>query len=91
MVGGIIGQIWNLVDPTLMERFADTMIGAFEMNDQIPESQKDEIITSMEESFEDQSSMGGVLKGIAINAGVLGFVNLLSGMIGAKIFASEEE
>ncbi|HBZ39609.1 MAG TPA: hypothetical protein DEO59_14470 [Balneola sp.] len=61
------------------------------MNDQIPESQKDEIITSMEESFEDQSSMGGVLKGIAINAGVLGFVNLLSGMIGAKIFASEEE
>ena len=91
VVGGIIGQIWNLVDPTLMERFADTMIGAFEMNDQIPESQKDEIITSMEESFEDQSSMGGVLKGIAINAGVLGFVNLLSGMIGAKIFASEEE
>ncbi|MFY0698412.1 MAG: DUF4199 family protein [Balneola sp.] len=91
VVGGIIGQIWGLVDPSLMERFADTMIGAFEMNDQIPEAQKDEIITSMEEGFEDQSSMGGILKGIAINAGVLGFVNLLSGMVGAKIFASEEE
>jgi hypothetical protein len=74
-----------------MERFADTMIGAFEMNDQIPESQKDEIITNMEQGFEEQSSLGGILKGVAINAGVLGFVNLLSGMVGAKIFASEEE
>lgn len=91
VVGGILGQIWNFIDPTLMERFADTMIGAFEMNDQIPDSQKDEIITNMEQSFEEQNSVGGVLKGIAINAGVLGFVNLLSGMIGAKIFASEEE
>jgi len=91
VVGGILGQVWNLIDPTLPERFADTMIGAFEMNDQIPESQKDEIIMGMEESFENQNSMGGILKAVAINAGVLGFVNLLSGMIGAKIFASEEE
>ena len=91
VIGGIIGQVWNIVDPTLMERFADTMIGAFEMNDQISESQKDEIINNMEEGFAEQSSLGGILKGIAIQAGLLGFVNLLSGMIGAKIFASEEE
>lgn len=91
VIGGVLGQVWNLFDPTLSERFADTMIGAFEMNDQIPESQKDEIIMGMEESFENQNSMGGILQAIAINAGVLGFVNLLSGMIGAKIFASEEE
>jgi hypothetical protein len=45
----------------------------------------------MEQGFEEQSSLGGILKGVAINAGVLGFVNLLSGMVGAKIFASEEE
>ncbi|MEO9884836.1 MAG: DUF4199 family protein [Balneola sp.] len=91
LIAGVLGQIWNFVDPTLTERFAETMIGAFEMNDQIPDAQKDEIIMSMEQGFEDQNSIGGILKGIAINAGVLGFVNLLSGMIGAKIFASEEE
>lgn len=90
VIGGVLGQIWSFVDPTLMERFADTMIGAFEMNDQIPEASKDEMITSMQESFDQQNSIGGILKGIAINAGVLGFVNLLSGMIGAKVFASEE-
>jgi len=91
LIAGVLGQIWNFVDPTLTERFAETMIGAFEMNDQIPDAQKDEIIMSMEQGFEDQNSIGGILKGIAINAGVLGFVNLLSGMIGAKIFVSEEE
>ena len=90
LIGGVLGQIWNLVDPTLTDRFAQTMISAFEMNDQIPDSQKNDIIMDMEASFADQNNLGGILKGIAINAGVLGFINLISGMIGAKIFASEE-
>jgi len=91
IIGGILGQVWGLVDPTLLERFGDTMVGAIDMNEQIPDGQKDQIISDMQQGFEDQQSIGGIIKGIAINSGVLGFVNLLSGMIGAKIFASEEE
>ncbi len=91
IIGGVLGLIWDLVDPTLLDRFAETMVGAIEMNEQIPDSQKDQIITDMEQNFADQQSAGGMVKSIAIQCGILGFVNLLSGMIGAKIFASEEE
>ncbi len=87
----IIGQIWNLVDPGLMDRFGETIIAAFEQAGNIPEAQKEESIASMMENFEKQKTLGGILQGLAINMGVLGIVNLISGMIGAKIFASEEE
>lgn len=85
----VITQLWYLVDPTLPERFSQAMISVFEQME-MPAAQKEETLSQMQAQFESQQSFGAILQGLAINAGILGFVNVISGMIGAKIFASED-
>lgn len=85
----IISQLWMLIDPALMENFYDNMIYSMEQIG-MPQAQLNDTIDNMQQTREQQQSIGGIALGLLINAVVLGIVNAITGMIGAKIFASEE-
>lgn len=91
IIVSIVGYIIYLFDPTLPERVTDVLIQTFETMEGMTDAQREQSIIGLEEGLEEGQSIVGVLKQTALMALILGFVNLLSGMIGAKIFASEEE
>ncbi len=86
VVAVILGQIWNFIDPSFQQAIIDWNIQNFEAMQQMPAEAKEEAIASMEDA--------NSLKNIGIQAIVtfisLGIVNVISGLIGAKVFASEE-
>ena len=86
----LLSQLWQFIDPALMENFSNNLIEAMGSAN-MPEAQYNETVDKMRADFANQQTLVGVLKGGAINAAVLGIVNAISGMIGAKIFASPEE
>lgn len=81
----IIGQIWNLIDPSYQQALVDWNIQNFEAM-QMPAEAKEQAIAGMENP--------NSLKNIGLQALItfvgLGIVNVISGLIGAKVFASEE-
>lgn len=81
----IFGQLWNLIDPSYTQAVMDWNIQNAEAM-QVPEEAKQQMIDGMA----DPNSLKGILWGaLSIFIGV-GIVNVISGMIGAKVFASEE-
>lgn len=78
-------QIWNIIDPGYQQAFIDWNIENFEAM-QMPEEAKQQAIESMENP--------NSLKNIGIQAvttfASLGILNVISGLVGAKVFASEE-
>ena len=86
----LISQIWtNLIDPMLMENFANNMVSAIELIE-MPEAQREQSINDVMADFENQNSNGKIFKDLGISAVSLGIINAISGIIGAKVFASEE-
>lgn len=85
----IISQLWMMIDPSLMESFYQNMIFAMEQIG-MPQDQLNDAVANMEQTQAQQQTLGGMAIGVLINALVLGIVNAITGMIGAKIFASEE-
>lgn len=87
VVSAVFGQIWNLIDPDMTQKMIESTIANIEAMD-LPEQQKQQIIDSTAESMEGQYSLGSqLLWGIPM----FGILNLLTGMIGAKVFGKEEE
>jgi Na+/H+-dicarboxylate symporter len=81
----IISQIWNLIDPSYQQALVDWNIQNFEAM-QMPAEAKEQAIAGME----DPNSLKNIgLQALFIFIG-LGIVNVISGLIGAKVFASEE-
>lgn len=81
----ILGQIWNLIDPSYQQALIDWNIQNFEAM-QIPEDAKQQAI----ESMDDPNSPGNIAMQALFTFIGLGVLNVFSGLIGAKIFASEE-
>jgi len=85
-VSAIFGQIWDLIDPDMTQKMIDSTVANIEAMD-MPDQQKQQIIDSTVESMQSQYSLGSqLLWGIPI----FGVLNLLTGMIGAKVFGKEE-
>ena len=81
----LISQLWYLLDPGYQESLMQWSIQNLEAM-QMPAEAKEQAISGLENP--------NSLKNIAIGAGTmfigLGIVNIISGLIGAKVFASEE-
>lgn len=81
----ILGKIWNLVDPSYTQALMDWNIANMEaMN--MPDEARESAI----EGLGDPDSLKTVAFQSLILFISLGIINVISGMIGAKIFASEE-
>ncbi|MEQ9035854.1 MAG: DUF4199 domain-containing protein [Gracilimonas sp.] len=80
-----LSQLWNVIDPSYQEAILEWNIQNFEAM-QMPAEAKEQAIASME----NPNSMGN----IALFAGTtfvgMAILNVISGLIGAKVFASEE-
>lgn len=86
VVSVLLGQIWQVIDPDMTQKMIDSMIANMEAMD-MPEQQKQQMIDATVESVRSQQSIGTqLLWGIPI----YGVLNLLTGMIGAKVFGKEE-
>lgn len=84
VVSVILSELWsNFVDPDMMKNYADAMIANFEAMD-MPQSTLDD----MAESFEEGDSM---FRQLFLNIPLYGVLNLLTALIGVKIFADKPE
>ncbi|TYP91662.1 Protein of unknown function (DUF4199) [Fodinibius salinus] len=82
-------QLWSVIDPDYIPKLLEnltTMIG----NLNIPEAQKQMQIDSIAGQFQSSDSFGSVFVNLLIQAPIWGLLNLITGMIGAKIFGIDE-
>lgn len=86
IVSIVLNQAWQLIDPEMMQKMIDSTVANMEAMD-MPDDQKQQMIDATVESMESQNSIGTqLLWGIPMN----GILNLLTGMIGAKLFGKQE-
>jgi len=83
ILSAIFGEIWNFIDPDYAEKVVDATIANFEAMD-VPNAQKDAMIDSA--ASQQMSFLTQILWGIPMS----GILNLLTGMVGVKIFAKKE-
>ncbi|NGP89635.1 DUF4199 domain-containing protein [Fodinibius halophilus] len=86
----VLNQFWNVIDPTYTERLMDSMIANFEAMEGVPEGQKQQMVDSIASEFKNSNTLWGITKGFLMNTVILGIGNLITGMIGAKIFGKDE-
>jgi hypothetical protein len=83
----VYGEIWNFIDPEYTDKLVEATIANVEAMD-LPDAQRQTMVDSMASTVRQQSSfLSQVLWGIPIT----GILNLLSGMVGVKIFAKKED
>lgn len=88
IVSVLLNEVWvTLVDPEYTEKMIESSIAAIEMLD-LPESTKDDMIDAIEESMEQGASLG---RQLFIGVPVNGLLNLITALIGVKIFAEKKE
>lgn len=86
LVTVIFNQIWQFVDPDMTQKLIDSTIANFEASE-LPDAQKQQMIDSTVQSMRDQNSIGTQL---LYNLPMYGILNVLTGMIGAKLFGKKE-
>lgn len=87
VISAVLSQAWNVVDPDLTQKLIDSTVANMEAME-MPEANRQEMIDQTVESMRSSTTLGGqLLWGIPIS----GLLNLLTGMIGAKVFGREEE
>ncbi len=84
IVSVLLSEAWaTFIDPEMMRNYADSMIANFEAMD-MPQSTLDDIA----ESFDEGDSM---FRQLFINIPLYGVLNLITALIGVKIFADKPE
>lgn len=87
ILSALYSEIWSFIDPDYTEKLVEATIANIEAMD-MPDQQRDQMVDGMATSIREQSSLASqLLWGIPIT----GIINLLSGMVGVKIFAKKED
>lgn len=90
LVSTILGLLWNAIDPSYTDNLMEATIANIEAMD-LPESQQEDMIDSMAGQMQQMQTAGGVILALGMNALLYGILNLLTGMLGVKFFATENE
>lgn len=87
IVSVLLNQVWQVVDPDMTQKLIDSTIANMEAMD-IPDAQKQQAIDSTVQNMQGQKNIGTqLLWGLPMN----GVLNLITGVIGAKIFGKQED
>jgi hypothetical protein len=87
ILSGLYGEIWSFIDPEYTDKLVEATIANIEGMD-LPDAQRDQMVDTMASSVRDQNSLvSQLIWGIPIT----GIINLLSGMVGVKIFGKKED
>ncbi len=87
LVTVLLNQLWQVIDPDMTQKMIDSTIANFEAAD-LPDAQKQQMIDSTVQSMRNQNSIG---KQLLYNLPMYGILNVITGMIGAKVFGKQEE
>jgi uncharacterized membrane protein len=79
-------QFWQLIDPDMTQKAIDSMIANYEAAD-LPDAQKQQLIDSTVQSMRSQNNIGSQF---LFSLPLYGILNILTGMIGAKVFGKKE-
>lgn len=85
IVSVLLNELWTFIDPDMTQQIVDSTIANIEASD-LPEQQKQQMIDLTAGAREGESIGMQLLSGIPL----YGILNLITGMIGAKIFGQEE-
>lgn len=84
VVSVLLSEIWStLIDPEMMRNYAESMMANFEAMD-MPQSTLDDMVESIEEG-------DSMFRQLFLNIPLYGVLNLLTALIGVKIFADKPE
>ena len=87
LVSVVLNELWTFFDPAYTDKLVEAAIANVEAMD-IPESSREDMIDAMAESVRSSQSLAQqIFWGIPVT----GLLNLISGMIGAKIFGKQEK
>ena len=87
VVSFVLGYIWEIVDPSFTKGIIDSTMANMEAMQGITQDMLDQTQARMDQLL----TFSGRLKQSLWGLLMLGVVNAITGLIGAKIFASEEE
>ncbi|MGF1672004.1 MAG: DUF4199 domain-containing protein [Balneolaceae bacterium] len=82
----ILNELWTFIDPEFTEKLIESTVANYEAMD-LPEDTKNMLIDGTVEAMRDQNILWQILTSIPVT----GLLNLLTGMIGVKIFAKKED
>lgn len=86
ILSAVYSQVWNFIDPDYVSKLVEATIANVEAME-MPGAQKDAMIDTMASSVRQQNSFfTQILWGIPFS----GILNLLTAMVGVKIFAKKE-
>lgn len=86
VVNVLLNELWTVIDPDMTQQVVDSTIANLEASD-LPEQQKQQMIDITAGSREGESIGRQLLTGIPL----YGILNLITGIIGAKVFGQNEE
>lgn len=87
IISGLLSQFWNFIDPAYNEKIMESMIANFEASS-MDQNMKDQMIDQTVASMESSSSF---LRQLLVGIPFMGILNLLTGLLGVKLFAEKEE
>jgi len=91
IISSVLGQLWNLIDPNFKDQMMKSMIANVDAMSNIPEDARKTQIDAIAQQFRESGSITGILKQMAYGIPFYGVLNLLTGLIGVKLFAKEKE
>ncbi|MEX2456139.1 MAG: DUF4199 domain-containing protein [Balneolaceae bacterium] len=87
IISTVLNEVWHLIDPEFTQKMIDSSIASMEAMD-VPAETKDTMIDATVESMRSQQSIfSQILYGIPM----YGILNLITGLIGVKIFGKKED
>ncbi|MEX0994951.1 MAG: DUF4199 domain-containing protein, partial [Balneolaceae bacterium] len=82
----VLDGLWLYIDPDFTQKLLDSIIQNVEAMD-VPSDTRDQLVDQMAAGVRDQNILSQLLWGIPTT----GLLNLLTGMLGVKLFADKEE
>lgn len=87
LINILLSQLWQMIDPNMTQHLIDHMVANIQASS-MADQQKQQTIDMMAKSLRNRNNIGTqLLWGLPM----FGILNLLTGMIGAKIFSKKEE
>lgn len=83
---GLLNELWMFFDPSYTDNLVESIIANIEAMD-VPAETRDQLVDQMAAGIRDQNFITQLLWGIPVT----GLLNLLTGLIGVKLFAAKDE
>lgn len=82
----VLNELWLIVDPDYTQKLVESVVANIEAMD-LPADTRDQMIDQMAAGLQDSTFIQQLFLGIPVT----GLLNLLTGMLGVKLFAEKEE